>query len=112
MQNPGLARRISVFSKPEIQQLFKQARTCLNEQGLEVRLAPQKKEYGRILVVISRKAGNAVKRNLIRRRLKHIFYQESLFNHGLDCIVLARKEAMNLSFEQLKKLLFKAFENA
>ena len=108
----SLARAISSFSKPEAAQLFKAARTKLKEQGLEIRLAPKFKEFGRILIVIPKRSGNAAKRNRIRRRLKSIFYEECLFEHGQDCIVLVGRQAIELSFFELKALLQKAYEIA
>ena len=107
-----LARSITIFSKPEASALFKSARTKLKEQGLEIRLAPKLKEFGRILIVIPRRSGNAAKRNRVRRRLKSIFYEEHLFEQGQDCIVLVSRQAVELSFDTLKDLLLQAFKNA
>ena len=107
-----LARSISTFSKPEASALFKSARTKLKEQGLEIRLAPKLKEFGRILIVIPKRSGNAAKRNRARRRLKSIFYEERLFERGQDCMVLVGRQAIELPFFELKALLQKAYEIA
>ena len=109
---PSLARSISSFSKLEAQALFQAAKTKLRDKGLEIRHAPQLKEFGRILIVIPKRSGKAAQRNRIRRRLKSIFYEERLFERGQDCIVLVGRQAIDLPFSELKALLQKAYESA
>lgn len=110
MPSESIARLITVFDKREIRELFKTAKTQVKDHGLEIRLAPKKLAYGRILIVTPRKAGNAVERNRIRRRLKSIFFEQRLYEQPFDCIVLVTKAAITLSFEELKQLLLKAYE--
>jgi ribonuclease P protein component len=62
----------------------------------------------RVLIVAWR-VGN-VGRNLIRRRIKSIFYEEKLFTFGFDCVVIAYKKIVMLSFDQLKHLLLSAYQ--
>ncbi len=111
MPSESIARLITVFDKREIRELFKTAKPQIKDRGLEIRLAPKKLDYGRILIVTPRKAGNAVERNRIRRRLKSIFFEQRLYEQSFDCIVLVTKSATTLSFEELKQLLLKAYEN-
>jgi ribonuclease P protein component len=106
----SIARLITQFDKQEIRELFKKAQPMIKSQGLEIRLAPQILDYSRILIVTPRKAGNAVERNRIRRRLKSIFFEEKLFEQPFDCIVLVRKPAIQLSFDELKQLLKQAYK--
>jgi ribonuclease P protein component len=105
----SLARAITVFSQQEIKSLFHTAQTVLNEKGLEIRRMPMMRKFGRILIIIPRHVGSAVERNLIRRRIKSIFYQEQLYNHHYDGIVFVHKNATILSFATLKELLKKGF---
>lgn len=100
-------RSISSFTKDEIQALFKAARTIIISHGLTIKVAPKKYPIGRILVVIPKKAGNAIKRNLLRRRLKAIFFENNLFMQPFDCIIFAAQEATELSFSALHELLTK-----
>jgi len=65
---------------------------------------------GRILVVTPKKIGSSPQRNRIRRRLKAIFYEEKLFERGIDVIVFVKKKGIELTFNQLKKLLIGVFE--
>jgi len=63
--------------------------------------------HGKILIVIPRKAGKAHERNLIKRRIKAIYYEEKLYAKPIVSIVLVRKEATKINFEDLKKFLVK-----
>jgi len=100
----------SRFSEKEVSHLFKTARRALRHPGLDILCAPAAQKAGRILVITSAKVGSAPKRNLIRRRLKAIFFEEKLFELGVDCVVIIKKAGIDLDFEQLKKLLTKAIK--
>jgi len=98
------------FSEKEVSNLFKTARRALRHPGLDILCGPAAQKQGRILVITARATGTAPKRNLIRRRLKAIFFEEKLFERGFDCIVIIKKAGINLDFEQLKGLLVGTFE--
>lgn len=102
---PQTAKSLSNFKKKEIDEIFASFRTRLKNSGLEIILAPKKLEFARILVITPRATANSPKRNQIRRRLKAIFYEEKLFNLPNDCIVIVRRQAINLDFVILKKIL-------
>ncbi len=108
----GIVGKISKFTKREIDYLFSNARRVVRNQFCTVLVAlRQKEDFGRVLIVVSRAVGNAPERNLIRRRVKSIFYEEKLFEHNFDCVVIAHKKMTTLSFEQIKKMLLAAYEN-
>ncbi len=67
--------------------------------------SPRQKDFARILIIASTKTGTAPKRNLFKRRLKSIFYENKLFEQPDDIAVIARNGALELSFDQLKKIL-------
>ena len=106
----GIAKKISKFTKREIDYLFCHARRVFRDKNCTVLVAPRQKEFGRVLIIASRKVGNAPERNLIRRRIKSIFYEEKLFAFGFDCVVIAYKKIVTLSFDQLKHLLLSAYQ--
>jgi ribonuclease P protein component len=110
---PSIMREISKFTKREIDHLFQHARRIARTQACTILVAPrQKKEFGRVLIVASRKVGNAPERNLIRRRIKSIFYEEKLFALNFDCVVIVYKKMVDLPFDQLKSLLLSAYQKA
>ena len=101
----GIAKRISKFTKREIDNLFKQSRRVLRNALCTILIAPRQVDFGRALIVTSRKVGNAPERNLIRRRIKSIFYEEKLYDRTVDCVIIAQKKINELSFDQLKELI-------
>lgn len=106
----NIARDITRFSsKKAIDELFKKARRVIKHPGLHLLIAPKAGPFGRILIIASRKTGNAPERNKIRRRLKSIFYEEKLYERGFDCIAIVKKEGTAMPFTELKDLLLKAF---
>ena len=109
---PGIAGKISKFTKGEVDYLFQHARRIVRNQFCTILVAPrQSPEYARILIVLSRKVGTAPERNLIRRRIKAIFYEEKLFTHNVDCVVIVYKKMITLSFDQLKTLLLSVYQH-
>lgn len=105
----SIARQHTLFKTAEVTHIFRTAKRALKHPYLDILLAPQIKEHGRILVIASRKTGNAVKRNLIKRRLKNAFSQDQYHSRGFDCIVIIKKDGIATSFEQLKNLLGLAY---
>lgn len=105
-----IAKKISKFTQREIDYLFKNARRVFRSELCTILLAPRQAEFGRILIVASRKVGNAPQRNLIRRRIKSIFYEEKLYERNFDCVIIVQKKATDLSFAQLKDLILAVYE--
>jgi ribonuclease P protein component len=107
MQRPS---SLPSFTPAQVQSLFKAACCRFKKPGIDILLAPALLPHGRILVITSRKVGNAPTRNKIRRRLKAIFYEEKLFEKGHECIAIIKPEGAHTSFEELKKMLLATFE--
>jgi|SRR5579863_1656433 ribonuclease P protein component len=107
---PSIAREITRFSKKEIDYLFQRARRVLKHPAFVILLAPRQREFGHILIIASRKVGNAPERNKIRRQLKSIFYEEKLFEHPFDVAIIVHKYAVDVSFDQLKELLMDVYK--
>ncbi len=106
------AKKISSFTKQEIIHLFKTAHSVVRVPSLEIRKAPASADQGRILLVIPRRVGNAVKRNTLKRRLKAIFFEEQLATKNVDFIVLAKSpDATQLTFQELKTMLIEALNH-
>ncbi len=101
----SIARKISQFTSSEIDQLFKEARPAFKHDGFTILKIPRMGTFGRILLVISKKVGNAPVRNKMRRQLKSIFYEEKLFQKDYDWVIIVRKPATALAFDQIKKLI-------
>jgi len=57
----------------------------------------------RIAISISKKYGNAVQRNLMKRRIRSIFYELLLYLINVDCVLVVKPEAKYLEFQTIKK---------
>ena len=57
----------------------------------------------------SKKVGNAVTRNKYKRRIKDII-DEKDYKNNFNCIIILRKEVLNLSFEDFKNSLLDSFD--
>lgn len=99
-----IARSITKFSKKEIQNLFKESYKILQKVEIDIKIAPKVGSFGKILIITPKKIGNAPKRNLVKRRIKSIFYQEKIYNLGYDFIVFCKKGITNLKFEEIKNI--------
>ena len=68
--------------------------------------------FSRMAVVVSKKVGNAVKRNKIKRQMRTLFRRnKSLFKAPLDIIIIAKKEILESSWLTLKGDYFSALES-
>ncbi len=97
-------RALSQWSTAEVRHLFETGRSAFKNAGMTVLYAPRVKEYGRILVVTSRKVGSSPERNLVRRRLKALFHEEQWYTLPYDFVFIMRTAATRYTFQQLKSL--------
>jgi len=68
--------------------------------------------FSRMAVIVSKKVGNAVKRNKIKRQMRTLFRRnKSLLKAPLDIIIIAKKEILESSWLTLKGDYFSALES-
>lgn len=79
-------------------------RTGRRYRGSHFHLVYQANALGfpRMAVVVSRKVGNAVQRNRIKRRVRTLFRRnKGLFTKPMDIILIAKTEILDLSWPEL-----------
>lgn len=103
---------ITKFDSQEAKKFFKKAKIRKKIEGLEILIAPRSFDYGRILIITPRRSGNSPERNKIRRRLKHIFYENEIYEKPFDFVIIVSKNAISLNFDQLKEILINSLNDA
>ena len=105
-------RAVSSFTAREIASLLKRARQIFTSPQLSIKAGLKNDIHSRILIITPKKMGTAPLRNLIKRRLKALFYEEKLFNSPFDLVIYCKKGATELPYADLKILLPLILENA
>ena len=94
------------FSKIQAKEALKASKLVKKIPGLKLLAAPDPSLlHGKLLVVLPRAFGKAHDRNLLRRRLRSIYYEEKLYMRPIVSIIIGYKEAQELSFSQIKTFL-------
>ena len=110
MTSKNASKNLSKFSKKELDTFFKHAKRVYKDQAFTILTYKTEQNFGRVLLVVSKKYGNAPERNLIKRRIKSIFREEKLYEKRYDTAFIIRPAAKTWSFEELKKLCLKLYE--
>lgn len=93
---------------PEFERVYRQG-TAYRGKCFSVHAFPNEHGNPRLGLSVSRKVGNAVTRNTVRRRLKEVFRASTSEIPGdLDLVVSARPAAAEATFEELRTELGKA----
>jgi ribonuclease P protein component len=98
------------LSKSDITALFKKGKRLRQPPYFDLIYTKALDGTGHLIIVTSRLIGPAPERNKIRRRMKAIFHEHSILDQGMDYIFIIKKEALELSFDELKKLVLQTIE--
>ncbi len=107
----SIVRKITQFTKKEIDQLWKDVHQVDKRDGILLLKAPRSGDIGRILIIVPKKIGNAPTRNKIRRQIKSLFYENKLYQKDFDWIILVKKSIKHLTFAKLQDLLLPLMSN-
>ena len=89
---------------PEFERVYRQG-TAYRGKLFSVHAFPNQHGTPRLGLSVSRKVGNAVTRNAVRRRLREVFYScvSGGASENLDLVVSARPAAAEATFEELRE---------
>lgn len=98
--------------KKEFNHVFKKGKSYVT-RNLVVYIVENNLNYNRLGFIISKKVGNSVTRNRIRRLLKESYRKNrDKIDQGFDLIFIVRHRAAGITYKQVKKELFKLLNKA
>ncbi|MGG3891130.1 ribonuclease P protein component [Metabacillus fastidiosus] len=94
----------------DFQKIFKQGKSMANRQFVIYFLEREESEL-RIGLSVSKKIGNAVTRNRVKRLIRQVFLEEKeRIVNNKDFIIIARKPAAEMSYDEVKSSLNHLFK--
>ena len=99
-----MKKEFRIKKNKEFQSVFKKGQSFANRQFVIYKLEKAEQEHFRIGLSVSKKIGNAVKRNQIKRYVRQAFLElEGMLEN--DYVIIVRKPVAEMSFEEVKKSL-------
>ncbi|MCP3739953.1 ribonuclease P protein component [Rossellomorea sp. BNER] len=100
-----------VKKNSEFQDIFQKGTSFANRQFVVYKLKKPKQSEFRIGLSVSKKIGNAVKRNQIKRYVRQVFLElKAEVKKEYDYVIIARKPAAEMNFHEVKKSLIHVFK--
>ncbi|WP_075983366.1 ribonuclease P protein component [Bacillus massilinigeriensis] len=101
-----MKKEYRIKKNKEFQEAFKKGKSFANRQFVVYTLNKPEQDHFRIGLSVSKKIGNAVTRNQIKRYIRQAFLEleEEVKNH-FDYVIIARKPAATMDFHEVKKSL-------
>jgi ribonuclease P protein component len=95
-----------VKKNSEFQEIFKKGTSVANRQFVLYVLKKEESQPFRIGLSVSKKIGNAVVRNKVKRYIRQVFLElKEEVKEGHDYLIIARKPAAEMNFHEVKKSL-------
>ncbi|PLR94029.1 ribonuclease P protein component [Bacillus sp. T33-2] len=101
-----MKKELRIKKNKEFQEVFNKGKSFANRQFVVYVLKKPGQDTFRIGLSVSKKIGNAVVRNQIKRLIRQSFHE--LYEHvhtGNDYVIIARKPAAEMGMEEVKKSL-------
>lgn len=90
----------------EFQEVFKRGKSSANRQFVIYSLEKDEQPYFRLGLSVSKKVGNAVTRNRVKRLVKEIFMKhKDQIKSARDYIIIARNPVATMDFAEMEKSL-------
>ena len=95
----------SLKKNDDFKNVYKKGKSYANKY-LVMYVLKNNKEVNRIGISVSRKVGNSVVRHRVTRLVRESYrLHENIFNSGLDIVVVARKSAAFVGYEEIESAL-------
>ncbi|TDM10424.1 ribonuclease P protein component [Macrococcus lamae] len=100
-----MEKNYRIKKNEDFQTIYKSGRSVANRQFIVYRYDAHKHEHFRLGISVSKKLGNAVVRNRIKRSIRESFNKHKADIVAADFIVIARKPASEMSVEEINSSL-------
>jgi ribonuclease P protein component len=101
-----MKKEMRVKKNKDFQEAFKKGRSFANRQFVVYAVKKEEQDHFRIGLSVSKKLGNAVTRNQIKRYVRQsILELKDQLQTGNDYIIIARKPVNEMDFFEVKKSL-------
>jgi ribonuclease P protein component len=101
-----MRKEFRIKKNKEFQETFKNGKSVANRQFVIYTLNKPNQSHFRIGLSVSKKIGNAVTRNRIKRYVRQAFHElEGQIHNEIDYIIIARKPTAEMDFFEVKKSL-------
>ena len=101
-----MKKELRVKKNKDFQEAFKKGRSFANRQFVVYVLPKEGQTRFRIGLSVSKKLGNAVTRNQIKRYIRQaVFELKDSMQQDLDYVIIARKPLVEMGFFEVKKSL-------
>ena len=100
-----MKKRFRVKKEKDFNAIFKEGESFANRKFVIYRLENNEQHF-RVGLSVSKKLGNAVTRNQIKRRIRHILIEhKNQLVENVDFVVIARKGVEILDYAEMEKNL-------
>ena len=100
-----MKKRFRVKKEKDFSAIFKKGKSFANRKFVIYRLENNEQHF-RVGLSVSKKLGNAVTRNQIKRRIRHILIEhKDQLVENVDFVVIARKGVEILDYAEMEKNL-------
>ena len=100
-----MKKRFRVKKEKDFSAIFKEGKSFANRKFVIYRLENDEQHF-RVGLSVSKKLGNAVTRNQIKRRIRHILIEhKNQLVENVDFVVIARKGVEILEYAEMEKNL-------
>jgi ribonuclease P protein component len=104
-------KNFRVKKNAEFQEIFKKGKSVANRQFIVYSLKKDHTENFRFGLSVSKKVGNSVTRNQIKRYIRQsILELKDSIHNDVDLVIIARKPAATMTFAEIKGSLTHVFK--
>lgn len=101
----------SLKTPSDFSKVYKQGKSYA-DRNLVLYVRPNQLESSRLGLSISKKVGNAVKRNRVRRLIKEVYRATRSFEKHYDFIIIARVRSSEAGYKEINKSMRYLFRKA